>query len=401
MTNALVLSGGGARGAYEAGVLSGIATILGDRASRPFFDIFTGTSVGAINASHLAAYADRADRGIPRLVELWQSLRIDTHVRLRLGRFLGWPHTGLGKKPGEGEPAGARWGRALLDPKPFEDLVEAKIPWDRVHENVRKGLVQALIVSAMNVANGRTTTFAELAPGASFVASRDPRRTSRQDTVTPAHVLASAAIPLLFPSRRIGGAFYCDGGLRFNTPISPAIRAGAKKLLIVALRSGHPISDEEEEEGIAEYPNPIFLLGKVFDALMLDPIEYDLQVLERTNRMCNVLAESMSPAEMARVSSVIEADRGLGYRALATLVFRPSQDIGVLARAHLDERGGGCLGDSGAVLLERAATLGLHLEADFLSYLLFDGEFARKLIDLGRADAIARAAEVEAFFSAP
>lgn len=394
---ALVLSGGGARGAYEAGVLSGIAAVLGAHASKPLFDVFTGTSVGAINAAHLAAFADRSDHGIPDLVELWQSLRIETHLRPRLRQFFGWQKTGL-RTSGESAPSGLRWGRALLDPRPFEELVETSIPWARVHENVNRGLVRAFIVSAMNVASGRTFTFVELAPGASYVSSRDPRRASREDTITSDHVLASAAIPLLFPARRIGSSYYCDGGLRFNTPVSPAIRTGAKKLLIVALRSGNPASDDEEE-GLAEYPNPVFLLGKIFDALLLDPIEYDLQVLERTNRMLQVLTESMTPGELERVRSVLEADRGLGYRKLQTLVFRPSRDIGVLAREHLRERGSACLGDGAGVLLERAAALGTHVEADFLSYLLFDGTFAHELIELGRADVLARAAEVEAFFT--
>ena len=396
---ALVLSGGGARGAYEAGVVSGIASILEGRAPGPLFDIFTGTSVGAINASHLAAHADAADHGIRQLLELWQSLRMETHVRLRLRQFLGWPR-GLRKKaPGEGEPSGVRWGRALLDPRPFEKLVEGAIPWRRLHENVRLGRVRALIVSALNVATGRTYTFAELAPGRSLVTSRDPRRASREDVVTADHVLASAAIPLLFPARRIGGSYYCDGGLRFNTPMSPAIRAGAKKLLIIALRAGNPVP-EDEEETIAEYPNPIFLLGKIFDALLLDPIEYDLQVLERTNRLFQVLEESMTPTELERVRTVVAAERGLAYRPLEALVFRPSEDIGVIAHDHLRERGHGRLASTSAMLLERAAALGTRVEADFLSYLLFDGGFARKLIELGRNDAFARRSEVERFFSA-
>src|SRR5512144_2932425 len=114
---ALVLSGGGARGAYEAGVLLGLADVLGLRAPNPLFDVITGTSVGAINAAHLAAFADRNDHGIPQLVELWQSLRIETHLRPRLRQFFGWPRTGLRKKAGEHSPHGTRWGRALLDPR--------------------------------------------------------------------------------------------------------------------------------------------------------------------------------------------------------------------------------------------------------------------------------------------
>lgn len=394
---ALVLSGGGARGAYEAGVVAGIAEVLGRCAPNPLFDVLTGASVGAINAAHLAAFANRVDHGIPQLVALWQSLRIETHLRPRLGQFLGWPRTGLTKKAGEGSPHGLRWGRALLDARPLEKLVEAEIPWERVHENVRTGGVRALVVSAMSVESGRTFTFAELSPGSTHVASRDPGRASRVEQITADHVLASAALPLLFPARRIASSYFCDGGLRFNTPIAPAIRTGANKLVVIALRARRLGSDKAH--ALEQYPNPIFLLGKILDALLLDPIDYDLQVLERFNRLLEALVEIVSPDALGRIQQVIEADRGLGYRPLRTLVFRPSRDIGALALEHLRKRGTGWRGGAASMLLARAAALGARVEADFLSYLLFDGAFAHTLIELGRADVKARGAEVEAFFT--
>jgi len=362
---ALVLSGGGARGAYEAGVVAGIAEVLGRRAPNPLFDVLTGASVGAINAAHLAAFADRVDHGIPQLLALWQSLRIETHLRPRLRQFLGWPRTGFIKKAGQGSPHGLRWGRALLDARPLEQLVEAEIPWERVHENVRTGRVRALIVSAMSIESGRTFTFAELSPGSEHVASRDPGRASRVEQITADHVLASAALPLLFPARRIGSSYFCDGGLRFNTPIAPAIRTGANKLVVVALRARRLASDDEE--ALDQYPNPIFLLGKILDALLLDPIDYDLQVLERFNRLLEALVATVSPAALARIQHVVETDRGLGYRPLRTLVFRPSRDIGALALEHLRRRGTGWRGGIAALLLARAAALGARVEADFLS----------------------------------
>jgi NTE family protein len=364
------------------------------RRAQPRSSTSTGTSVGAINAAHLAARADRPDHGISTLVELWTSLRIATHLRPRLGSFLG---AGL-----RTSPRGPRWGRALLDPRPFERMIQDDIPWDRLHENLRQGVVQALIVSALNVADGRTFTFVELGPGGAFVPSRDPGRASRIESITADHILASAAIPLMFPSRRVGGSYFCDGGLRFNTPIAPAIRAGVDRLLVVALRARRPApgAEVEEEEALAQYPNPVFLLGKVLDALLLDPIDHDLETLERFNRVLDALAQTVPPSALAHVGRVLETDRGLPYRRLRTLVFRPSADIGVLALDHFRRRRATlCTAASAATtLLRQAASLGGHVEADFLSYLLFDGAFAQTLIDLGRADVRSRAAEVQAFF---
>jgi NTE family protein len=387
----LVLSGGGARGAYEAGVLAGIAELRGPT-ERMRFDVITGTSVGAMNAAHIAAHVHREDGGIPALLERWMSLDLATHVRPTLGTLLGW---GAGREA----PSGARLGRALLDPRPFEALFGTGFPWDKLHDNIRSGRVRALIVSALNVANGRTVSFVELAPAARYFASRDPRRDSWIAPLTADHVLASAAIPLIFPARRLARTYFCDGGLRFNTPMAPAIRAGADRLLVVALRAGRPASDEVE--AIRSYPNPVFLLGKIFDALLLDPIEYDLQVLERLNRVLGVLEDAASPVVAGLVGRVLEADRGIAYRRIEPLVFRPSKDLGVLALEHFRKRRPRlCAGAASTVLLEKAAALGAHVEADFLSYILFDRVFAKTLIDLGREDVRSRASEVNAFFEA-
>lgn len=387
---ALVLSGGGVRGAYEAGVLAGLLEALGRRSpSRSPFDILSGTSVGAINAAHLAAHADRADDGVAALLRLWRSLKLETHLRPRLRSFLGRSRSRV---------RSATMGRALLDPRPFEELVERSIPWDRLHANVRAGLVRAFIVSALDVADGRTNTFVELAPGADCVRlpAQDPRRITRIETVTSDHVLASAALPLLFPARRVGGSYFCDGGLRFNTPIGPAIRAGARKLVVVALRSTRP--SVAPKESLEQYPNPIFLVGKILNALLQDPIDYDLQVLARTNRMLEAMDAAASESAREHVARVFEAERGLRYRRLRVLVFRPSENVGALALEHLRRHGTGRAGYATALLLEKAASLGAHVEADFLSYVLFDGAFANTLIEVGRNDVRARRDEVEAFF---
>ena len=399
---ALVLSGGGARGAYEVGVMAGLAEVLhlGERGAAPF-DVFAGTSVGAINATYLAAHADRADLGIEGLIKTWESLELSRDLRVDSGALLGWPRSlpFLSWTRRESGKLGDHYGRALLDPRPLERIVETTIPWQRLSTNVREGIVRALMVSALDVAGGRTTMFAQLAEGTTVVTSKDKRRVQREGPITAEHVLASAAIPMMYPARRIGDAYYCDGGLRFNTPISPAIRAGSTRLVVVSLLHPDPPASRPRM-ALAQYPNPLFLLGKVLNALLLDPVDYDLQVLSRLNRLIEVLEQTLPPDEFAEVSRVIEQERGLRYRHVQTLVFRPSEDIGVLAGEYLREEHPRWRGPARMLgsALRGARSIGQSVETDLGSFLLFDGGFARTLMDLGRRDVTRRADEVKAFF---
>ncbi|RMH44223.1 MAG: hypothetical protein D6689_02950 [Deltaproteobacteria bacterium] len=400
---ALVLSGGGVRGAYEVGVVQGIVEALGGaqgdlrdrRSGGAAFRVFAGTSVGAINAAFLASHAHRADLGIADLAQRWRGLRLREHLRVDpLGlwqRPRWWPR----------RDATDRLGRSLLDPRPIERLIRESIAWDALHDNVQAGRVAALVVAALEIATGRTSMFAEVAPGASFRPSRDPRRRAVFGPIGPDHVAASAALPLLFPARRIGGSYYCDGGLRFNTPIAPAIRAGADKLVVVSVLHRREDVDAAGDH-TADYPSLAFLLGKLLNALLLDPVQYDLQVLERFNRLWRVIEATLDPAELARVRDVLVDTRGVAYRTIDTLVFTPSQDIGELAAEFVArDLAGRAAGRGVTWLLRRATGSRIGREADFASYFLFDGAFADRLIALGRADAAARAADIRRFFGAP
>ena len=384
----VVLSGGGARGAYEAGVIAGIVDILREqgREHAPF-SIFTGTSVGAINATWLAAHADCPDMNVSGLLEQWRSLDLREHLRLSPMRFL---------RPSR---SGERLGRSFIDPHALEELVRTQIPFGRLHENVAKGVVQALVVAALNIASTKTTMFAEVAPGAHFIPSRDPRRQGARTRIECGHVLASAALPLVFPARRIGSEYYCDGGIRFNTPLAPAIRSGADRLVVVsALHREDAVDDEGERlRRTVAYPSPLFILGKVLNALLLDPINYDLGVMRRFNRLWGVLEDTLTIEEMRRVRHVLEDTRGVGYRRLEALVFHPSQDIGDITTRHAKRLGAKSLP---AILLAASARLRAQFESDLLSFVLFDGDFAEELISLGRHDARQRAGEVISFFSA-
>lgn len=386
------------RGAYEVGVVSGIAEVLDtEPGSQALFDIFAGTSVGAINASYFAANADSHDHRVDRLADTWQSLRLDDHARVR--------PFGLAPLP----EAFARWtkstvlGKSLLDTRAVEVLVRRTIDWERMHRNVDAGIVRAVMVAALHVVSGRTTVFTEGAPGVRIENTRDERRVTAFERITADHVLASAAIPLLFPTRKLGDHYYCDGGLRFNTPIAPAIRAGAERLVVVSVRHARSMREvaavEEADNAQMQNLSPVFLVGKLLNALLLDPVQYDLQVLDRLNQMMEVLEETLSPADLERFHHIWIQHRGMPYRRIKTLTFTPSRDLGRLAaeyiRSSLKLKN---LKPIARYLLERASRDAPEAEADWASYMLFDGGFAHELIEIGRADARARANEIHEFF---
>jgi NTE family protein len=395
---ALVLSGGGTRGAYEVGVVSGIVEVLDKELDQAaLFNIFAGTSVGAINAAYFAANADSHDHRVERLAETWQSLRLDDHARVRM--------LGLAPLPDSFRrfAKSAALGKSLLDTRAVEVMVRRTVDWERLHRNVDAGIVRAVMVAALHVVSGRTTMFTEGAPGVHIADTRDERRVTAFERITADHVLASAAIPLLFPTRKLGDHYYCDGGLRFNTPIAPAIRAGAERLVVISVRHARSVREVAAVEAAdhAEMQNlsPVFLVGKLLNALLLDPVQYDLQVLDRVNQMMEVLEETLAPEDLERFHKVWIRHRGSAYRRIKTLTFTPSRDLGRLAAEYI--RGSLKLKDLSPIaryLLERASRDSPEAEADWASYMLFDGGFAHELIEIGRADARARAAEIREFF---
>jgi NTE family protein len=401
----LVLSGGGMRGAYEVGVVAGMLEILGVGPMDPApFGILAGTSVGAINAAYLAANAHRGDHDIERLQQVWRSLRLEQHARIRPFGLLRWPRRVRASLRSMLDIRGI--GSSLLDTRRLERVVVGSLDFEQLHRNVDGGVVSALLIAALHVVSGRTTIFAELSPDNPFQPARGDRRVTRRGRIEADHVLASAAIPLLFPTRRVGDHYYCDGGLRFNTPIAPAIRAGADRIVVISVRhqrTAHE-ADAVEAHTVPEQGrdlSPIFLVGKLLNALLLDPVEYDLQVLDRLNRLMGVLQRTLDASELEAVQRVLIETRGVGYRRLRTLVLAPSIDLGRLASDYL--RGSLAsrkLNPLVRKLVERATRTDPGQEADWASYLLFDGGFAEQLIEIGRRDARDQAAEIREFFAA-
>ncbi len=384
---ALSLSGGGARGAYEVGVLSYVLDAFARvRGAAPRIDILCGTSVGAINACFLAAHMADATTGIRRLANLWTELDLPDVLGFGFRQALGLPRVLFG---GGTDSAG------VFDVAPMAKLVEREIPWRAVSRTLRHGHLGALSVSTTEVASGRTVIFMQTGPDGALPTVAPPRTIIRGAHIGPLHALASAAIPILFPPVRIGRELFMDGGVRQNTPIAPALRLGATHVFAIGLSkdvSGVSTSPEDEK-----VPGAAFLLGKILNAFLLDHIQTDLEVMTRMNHIIED-AEKMYGSEfLHRVNGMAERRGAMPYSSIRSLVVRPSEDIGRLAAEYV--RRGNIRG--GHAVVRRVLTLvdvGEGTEADLASYLLFDGAFARRLIDLGRADAEARKHEIAEFF---
>ncbi len=387
---ALILSGGGARGAYEVGVLWYIFDDLTRmRGAPPRVDILSGTSVGAINACYLAAHLADPVLGLRRLVELWSELQLARVLGFGLRQVVGIPRLLLG-----GAPAG----QGLFDVTPMADLVQREISWRAVSRCLRRHQLRALSVSCTEVATGRTVVFMQTSPDLVIPQTAPPRTLFRADRIGPHHALASAAIPLLFPPVRIDDELYLDGGLRQNTPIAPALRLGATHAL--AIGSSREVKGVVSREGLGasvRAPGAAFLLGKVLNAFLLDHIDVDMELLERLNHVIRDGTDTYGPDFNDKMNTAARERGGHPYRYVNCLGIRPSEDIGRLANEHLKR--GRLRGDP--ILTKRLFTLldlGVDREADLASYLLFDGPFCRQLIEMGRADAHARRDDLMRFF---
>jgi NTE family protein len=385
---ALVLAGGAARGAYEVGVVQYILEDIARELGRPLpIDILCGTSVGAINACFLAGAAEDEQRA-RRLARHWTRMRVAHVVRVDHGHV--WQtFRGLLGRPTSGRRQGG-----LLDPAGLGRLVATAIPFGRISENLRQRRLEALTVSTTHVATGRTVVYIDRADGRA-PRWNDPTTVTRPAEVTAAHALASAAIPFLFPPVQLDGEYHCDGGLRQNVPLSPARRLGASAMVVVSPKyeSNDVAPDDLAVDREAEFPSPLFLLGKTLNALMLDRIDNDIIRLQRITSILEAGTRACGPDFATRLGREL----GTTLRPIEAVLIRASTNISQLASDFVRapafaSRASGMVG----ALLRR---LGEARESDVLSYLLFDGEFARQLIEIGRADARARHDELCAVFA--
>lgn len=368
---ALVLAGGGARAAYEVGVLSAIV----ERAPGLEFPIVTGVSAGAINAVYLAAQAGTLSTALSALRDHWKQLVVDRVYRIQpwqLGRaFLrGVIGTLLGL---HGDHAVVR---GLMDMSPLRHFLGPRLDFGAIDARIAAGRLRALAVSATSYASGETVTFVHGSP--EVPTWRRALRYSVRVRLTLDHVLASAALPILFPAVRLGDAFYGDGSVRQTAPLAPAIHLGARAIIVVTQRS-EPELTAAPVLRRPEYPSAAEVIGLLLHAIFLDAIEADAERLERINRTL----------ERAPARSAPE-----GLRPISLLVLRPSRDLGGLAA--------GCGAKLPPAVRWVVRGMGGQRTAavDFLSYLLFDPAYTTALIELGYADAVAAWPRIDRFLGA-
>ncbi len=395
----LVLAGGAARAAYEVGVVRYVLEEIAKAIGRPVpIDIISGTSAGSINAAMLAAFADEPTGRAERLARRWTSLELEDVVRPSGREALRVVWRLLGRATRR-DPREHRRG-GIFDPAGIERIVAESVPFGAIAEHMQRGYLSGLSISTTHVASGRTVVFVQRADDRAPRWGSDPTMVARPTRIRAEHALASAAVPFLFPAVAVDGAFYCDGGLRQNDPLSPARRLGADGLIVVNPRyiretSPTPLVASARE---SQYPDPLFVAGKAMNALLLDRIENDIRRLQKLNAVLDAGTRRFGPGFAAALNEELGRSGESALKPLDVVYVRASEDIGRMAAQYarspeFARRSRGLIGR-----LVRHIAEGEE-EADLLTYVLFDGEFCGRLVETGWRDARARHAELVAFFA--
>ena len=375
-TTGLILSGGGARAAYQVGVLSAIADLLPDTSRNPF-PVIVGTSAGAINAVSLACGALQFCEAVRQLSRVWRSFHTDQVYRSdwpgvlrQASRFVGHSLMGMGKQI----PV------ALLDSSPLAVMLERELDFSGIAASIRHRQLRAVAVTAFGYESSQAVTFYQ---GRGAI---DPwfrhRRVGVPTRLGLPHLLASTAIPLLFEPVKINREYFGDGAVRQTAPISPALHLGATRVLVVGV-SGNPVGEPgatrpPEPRPTGSMPSLAQISGHMLNSTFIDNVESDIELLERLNQLGRLV-----PAE--------QRNRAYGLTPVEVLVISPSQPLDVIAARHRSElppalrmflRGAGGTKASGAGVL---------------SYLLFEPGYCGELIELGYQDAMAKKAALSAF----
>jgi NTE family protein len=374
---ALTLLGGGARGAYQAGALARLGQALPELE----FDIFTGVSAGAINAAYLANAAGSFAESAQALCTLWSKLRMEHVVRAASSEMLRnvarWSAQLLS---GGIQPLSQAQG--LLDTAPLRSLLREMLPapdgrLSGVERKLERGRLQALAVTTTSYETGQAVTFAQQPPEQAPVSWRRPQRVGRSARIRVEHVLASAAIPILFPAVEVDGTWHGDGSVRDTAPLSPALHLGAERILVVSTVRG-AVPQPEPAPPSSAYPSLARIVGVTLNSLLYGHMESDVAQMSRFT-------------ELARACP---AARASGLRPVDVCVLRPSLDLGEIA-AELEHELPRAL---------RYLTRGLGTKernsADLLSALLFEARYTQRLIECGRRDVEQRLPELVAFLSA-
>ncbi len=374
---AVVLTGGGARAAYQVGFLRHLASRYPDFAP----GILTGVSAGGILAADLAARKGHFADAVEDLSVLWRGLTMSDVFRVDpanlSSRVARW-----GLRLVSGGAPGTPRARSLVDTAPLRELLvrslqiapDGAIPG--LAKNLASGAVDAFALTASSYTTGQSVTWVQRREGCGLLTWERPRRRSIAGCVGVDHIMASSALPFFFPAVQIDGSWYGDGGIRLTAPLAPAVHLGARKIIAVSTR--YPRFQSEAGQPVANgYPPPAQVAGMLLNAIFLDLLDADALRLEQINGLVD--------------RRPIESPDGL--RHIDLLILRPSQDLGRLANQFEVEL------PRGFRFLLRGLGSRETRSNDLLSLLMFQQDYIARLIALGEADARARAAEIDAFMA--
>lgn len=381
----LVLSGGGALGAYEVGIIRYVAERVLPELPPTGLGYICGTSIGAINAGFVAGYSHDLQRGVQAISDVWSSLALQKMIPIRSRNLLSMFY----------KPAWAHRNRrdGIADPAQFVQIIVHAIPWLQKRRNLARGHYAGFAVASTRIKDGMSEIFYENQDGTDLRFSNNRYTVTTRTQIGPSHVLASSAFPFLFPPARVHDEHYTDGGIRYNTPLSPALRMGARRMLVVTLAS-RGLSHRAVEGRVEEYNSPLYLGGKMLQALLTDQAENELLGADMFNKLLAAGQAKYGEEFVQQFQEVTRAVRGAPIHPARICHLSPSQNVHHMARdAARRLMGSGAVGYLNRRLL---GWLSESEESELLSVILIDGNFTGELIRLGYDDARAHHEQIMA-----